>query len=278
MSPSPQVSDASIKWSAALIGDLHFGSIYAPMQPFTTFDNRTILPSPEQQELNLIFSWCLDRIRYWKVHNILFSGDLIQGKNFKDMARSLVTADLDEQQELAIRYLRPICKDMTIYGVSGTGYHQSVDTEIEKKIIEELGGQFLTKMAWLKVPNSKRVINLSHAGATATIYPYSAMEREAAQMLKACGEGKLPYSPDIIIRGHRHLFAHLHTTSYHFILVPSFQLWYPFKTSYYGSLQSDIGIAIVFIDQHDRIIVHHYTKPTPNLHVGDKVYELSKRL
>ena len=106
----PAISDCPIKWSAALIGDLHFGSIYAPMQHFRTFDGRTINPSFEQQGLNEIFGFCVDRIRYWKVKNILFTGDLIQGKNIKDMARSLVTADLDEQQELAIRYLEPVCK------------------------------------------------------------------------------------------------------------------------------------------------------------------------
>ena len=243
------------------------------MQPFRTFDGRLINPSFEQQGLNEIFGWCIDRVRYWGVKNILFTGDLIQGKNLKDMARSLVTADLDEQQELAIRYLEPVCKGMTIYGVSGTGYHQSVDTEIEKKIIETLGGAFFNKMAWLKIPDSDRIINLSHASANATIYPFGAMEREAASMLRACGERKLP-KPDIIIRGHRHLFAHLHTTAYHFILVPSFQLWYPFKTQYYGSNQPDIGIAILFIDQQDRIVVHHYTKLTPSLHIGDKIYDL----
>jgi hypothetical protein len=270
---NPQISDCPVKWSTALIGDLHFGSIYAPMQEFKTFDGRTILPSLEQQGLNQIFGWCVDRIRYWKVKNILFTGDLIQGKNIKDMARSLVTADLDEQQQLAINYLKPVCEGMNIYGVSGTGYHQSVDTEIEKKIVEGLGGQFFNKMAWLKIPESKRLINLAHASATGKIYPFSAMEREATQMLKACGEHKLP-TPDIIIRGHRHLFAHLHTTSYHFILVPSFQLWYPFKTEYYGATQSDIGVSILFIDQQDRIIVHHYTQLTPNLHIGDKIYEL----
>lgn len=188
----PAISDCPIKWSAALIGDLHFGSIYAPMQNFQTFDGRTINPSFEQQGLNEVFGFCVDRIRYWKVKNILFTGDLIQGKNIKDMARSLVTADLDEQQELAIRYLEPVCKGMTIYGVSGTGYHQSVDTEIEKKIIESLGGTFLNKMAWLRIPDSERIINLSHASASATIYPFGAMEREAVQMLKASGEMRLP--------------------------------------------------------------------------------------
>jgi hypothetical protein len=270
----PQVSDSPIRHAIALIGDLHFGSIYAPLQQFRTFDGRTVLPSPEQQELNQIFSWCVDRIRYWHCDSIFFLGDLIQGKNIKDMARSLVTADLDEQQDMAINYLRPVCEKMKVYGVSGTGYHQSVDTEIEKKIVTELGGEFLYKMAWLTFRDSKRVINLAHQSATATIYPFGALEREAAQMMKTYGEGKFEHRPDIIIRGHRHLFGHLHTTSYHFILVPSFQLWYPFNLSYYGSNQPDIGIVILFIDSEDRIIVHHYTRSTAKLHIGDRTHEI----
>jgi hypothetical protein len=275
----PQVSDKPIKHSYGLIGDLHFGSIYAPMQEFKTFDNRKIVPSPEQQKLNEIFSWCIDMLDYWNVRTILFSGDLIQGKNYKDQSRSLVTADLDEQQELALNYLTPfidsnIVGKRKVYGVSGTSYHQSVDTEIEKKIIEGLGGTFLNKMAWLTIPDSKRILNLSHESAKATVYPYSACEREASLMFRAFGDGHLPYKPDVIIRGHRHIFGHLHTTAYHFILVPAFQVWYPFKTSYYGAVQSDIGIAILFIDSDDRIIVHHYTRPSTDIRIGDKTYQL----
>lgn len=208
---------------------------------------------------------------YWNVDTIIFMGDLIQGKNVKEFARDLVTADLEEQQEMAIQYLEPICKNRTVFGVSGTTYHKSVDTEIEKDVIQALHGTFMNKMAWLKIEGSKRILNIAHESATGTIYPYSTMEREATQIFKAYGEGKLPYKPDVIIRGHRHLFAHLHTTAYHFILVPTFQTWYPFSTKYYGALQSDLGIAILFIDMQDRIIVHHYTQTMP-INIGDKTY------
>jgi predicted phosphodiesterase len=270
---NPQVSDTPIKRCFALIGDMHFGSIYAPMKPFKTQDGRTIYPSLEQEKLNHAFDWCAKIMRYWHVDTILFTGDLIQGKNVKDVSRCLVTADLDEQQQIAIDYLKPICKKRRIYGVSGTGYHQSVDTEIEQDIITELDGTFLSKMAWLTIPHSKRIINLSHASLKSTVYPMSAMEREATFMLRSYGEGKLPFKPDIIIRGHRHIFGHLHTSAYHFILVPSFQVWYPFQTGYYGALQSDIGIAILFIDMKDRIIIHHYTD-NQDIRIGDKTYVL----
>lgn len=272
----PQASDTPVKRAIALIGDLHFGSIYSLMHLFHTFDGRTILPSKEQQELNLIFDWCYERIKYWKADTIIFMGDLIQGKNLKDMARSLVTADLEEQRQMCTDYLRPICKGRSVFGVSGTNYHKSLDTEIEQKIIEDLGGTFLQKMAWLTIPNSKRILNVAHESATATIYPFSALEREANQMLKAYGEGKLSHKPDIIIRGHRHLFAHLHTASYHSILVPAFQVWYPFKLSYYGSVQADIGIAMLFIDAKDRTIIHHYARDASKINIGDKTYVLKE--
>ncbi len=271
---NPRASDSPIKRAIALMGDLHFASIYSLMRPFITFDNRTILPSPEQQKLNLVFNWCYEKMKYWNVDTILFCGDIIQGTNKKSFGNDLVTANLEEQRTLATDYLRPICKNRKVFGVSGTDYHQSLDTEIERKIIEDLNGQYFGKMGWITIPNSKRVLNLAHESAKATVYPFATMEREATGMMKAYGEGKLPFRPDVIIRGHRHLFGHLHTSSYHFVLVPAFQVWYPFRTSYYGNLQSDIGIVILFIDAEDRIIIHHYTKPTTDIRVGDKTFEI----
>jgi len=269
----PQVSDTPIKRAIALIGDLHIGSIYAVMpNPYITHDGRRIIPSKEQQKLNQTLAWCKQTMNYWNVDSIIFTGDLIQGKNIKEMARNLVIADLEEQQDMAIQRLQPIVKGLKVCGVSGTSYHKSIDTEIEKKIIEALNGQFYETMAWIQIPNSERILNVAHESAKATIYPLGALEREADQMLKAYGEGKLPYKPDVIIRGHRHIFAHLHTTSYHAIYVPSFQTWYPMTTKYYGSLQSDIGIAILFIDAKDRIIVHHYTQKEV-VNIGDKTYK-----
>lgn len=248
------------------------------MNKFQTAFAGTVYPSPEQKKLNRIFLWCVDRMKYWNIDHILFTGDLIQGKNLKDQARSLVTADLEEQLDLASSYLfkNLVCKfpDAKIYGVTGTGYHQSIDTDIERRIIEGFGGTYLHKMAWLKVPDSKRIINFAHESATGRIYPFSTMEREASGMMKAYGEGKLPLRPDIIIRGHQHLFGHLHTSTYHFILVPSFQVWYPYLLSYYGFTQPDIGIAILFIDDNDRIIVHHYTRPVLDARIGDKIVQM----
>jgi hypothetical protein len=267
----PQVSDTPIKRAIALISDIHFGSIYAPMHVFVTHDKRKIIPSDGQEALNSIFKWCHKIMQYWNVDSVIFLGDIIQGKNIKDFGRELITTDLEEQQDLAIDYLKPLVKGLKVCGVSGTPYHKSVDTEIEKDIIEGLNGQFFDKMAWLNLKGTTRTLNVAHESAKATIYPLSALEREAVQLLKAHGEGKLP-KLDIMARGHRHIFAHLHTVSYHAIYVPSFQVWYPFKTTYYGALQSDIGIAILFIDAKNRVIIHHYTaNQTPK--IGDKTHK-----
>lgn len=270
----PRVSDTPVKRAIGLIADTHFGSIYSPMHTFTTFDERVIYPSPEQEQLNKIFEWCARKLDYWHVDTLLFCGDIVQGSNRKTLGVELITPNLEEQRVLATDYLKPICRNRKVYGVGGTGYHESQDTEIERKIINDLGGDYLAKMAWLTMPNSKRILNLAHESAKGTVLPLATMEREAKEMFKSYGEGKLPFRPDVIIRAHRHLFGHLHTSSYHFILVPSFQVWYPFKTSYYGALQSDIGIVILFIDKADRIIIHHYVASSVNARIGDKTYSI----
>lgn len=268
----PQVSDSPTKRRIALIADLHIGSNYAIMPcPFVTHDGKRIYPNQGQRQINQVFKWCADVMKYWHVDSIIFLGDLIQGSNKAELSRDLVTADLEEQQDMCIDYLTPICRNRKVIGISGTNYHKSQDTEIEKDIIEGLNGKFYDKMAWIKVEGTNRILNISHASAKSNIYPVSAMEREAVQMLKAYGSGKFKDKPDVIIRGHRHVFAHVHTTAFHFVLVPSFQVWYPFQTAYYGALQSDIGICILFIDAKNRIIIHHYTASQP-INIGDRTH------
>jgi len=270
----PQASDTPIKRSIALISDLHIGSIYAIQpDPFITHDNRKLFPSNEQQQLNKVFTWCASVMKYWNCDTIIFMGDLIQGINKKDLGRQCITTDLEEQQDMATQMLKQICKKRQVCGISGTAYHKSIDTEAEKDILERLGGKFFNKMAWIKIKNSNRTLNISHQSANGRIYPVGALEREVEGMFKAYGKGKLPYKPDIIIRGHQHYFIEIHTPHYHAVIVPAFQTWYPYKTAYYGYNQPDIGIAMLFIDQKDRVIIHHYTTPL-NIRIGDKTYEI----
>jgi len=271
----PRRLNVEIKHAIACIGDLHFGSIYAPMQEFRTFDGRRIFPSKEQKKLNKIFDNCLKWIDYWNCDKVLFSGDLVQGSNFKERGKDLVTANLDEQRDMCIEYLYCL-KDrhLPIYAISGTNYHKSQDTEIEEQIVKKLGGYFCDKMAWFTFRDSKRIINLAHASVKSRIYPVSACEREAEQMIKSYGAGDLPHKPDIIVRGHQHIYLHIDRITYHFIMVPSFQTWYPFHTDYYGATQPNIGIVILFIDERDVVHVHHYTGDIRKIRIGDKTYEI----
>lgn len=272
---NPRRFDVKIKHAVAGIGDLHSGSIYAPMVKFRTHDGRVVFPSKEQRKINRIFDTCIKWLDFWGVDRVILGGDLIQGQNYKDRGTDLVTANLDEQKEMALNMLYPL-KDRNLkpYVISGTRYHKSQDTEIEEVISKELNGVFCDKMAWLTFKDSERIINLSHQSVKSRIYPVSACEREAVTMLKSYASEELPCKPDIIWRFHQHTYAHIDRLAYHFILNPSFQAWYPFQTDYYGATQPNIGIVILFIDELDVIHVHHYTGKTKNIRIGDKVYRI----
>jgi hypothetical protein len=271
----PKILNVKIKHAVAGIGDTHFGSIYSPMHKFRTFDGRVIFPSKEQHKLNLIFDKCLTWLDFWQVDKILLGGDLVQGSNYKDRGRDLVTANLDEQRDMAIEYLSPL-KDrgLSPIVISGTNYHKSQDTEIEERIAKDLNGKFYDKMCWLTFPDSERIINLSHQSVKSRIYPVGACEREATTMLKSYASEELPHKPDILWRFHQHIYAHVDRLAYHFILNPSFQTWYPFQTDYYGATQPNIGIVILFIDELDVIHVHHYTGDIRKIRIGDKTHEI----
>jgi len=258
----------------ALISDTHVGSKYA-LFPDSYIDedtgNEYRANAGQKQIYGYWQNFCqvCDEL---KVDTVIHLGDALHGTNRKEFGKNLITSELPIQEDVAVVLLKQIVKDRKFFIISGSGYHQSLDSKVHKSIAkrEELKGTFLGALANLRLKPSNRIMNITHGVSSAAIYRTTIMDRDGMFFLQAQASGKLP-KVDIAVHGHWHSFIYIHTAQHHLIQLPCWMGWEPSRPylKYYGKMQPDIGGVILMIDDKDRILVWHYLYPLP--HISDMI-------
>jgi len=260
----------------ALIADLHIGSRYAvwPKKYISPADGSNIsaMMNQGQKEILNYFNDFIKTVNRLKADSVFIVGDVTAGWNPKEFGMYLMTTDLEEQIEAALKLLKPLCKKRKVAVWRGTPYHESTATNIRvhKRIAEELNGHYFDTIANLRLLPSKRIANITHRSTAAVMYPETIMGRDMMLFKEAEALGYLPGKIDIIIRAHRHKWCYIHKRAQHYIQLPCWQAFVPyFKISrWYARVQPDIGGAILMIDDKDRIRVWHFLYPL--VHIADK--------
>jgi predicted phosphodiesterase len=214
-----------------------------------TADGQTILPSPEQKKIKQYWDhFAAGMVR--EADTVILMGDLTQGNNRKDFGVGTVVPSLSEQVEAATALLRPVCAGKQVIAVSGSKYHDSLDTSLDMAVCRALGGAFLGALRSLEVKGTGKVINLAHGGASPTMYKATHEDRESMLLDAAIGSGLIRHPIDIVARGHWHYFSHLPLAHRDMLRVPGWQAWYPAKfmmdmlgkkNNYMGAVVMDIG-------------------------------------
>jgi hypothetical protein len=204
------------------------------------------------------------------VDTVILDGDALHGTNRKEYGMNLMTEDLEIQKIAACQLLAPLVKYRNFIALSGSLYHESLDTRVHKDIAEKLGGKYAGLLWNGKLQGTNRTMNIAHGVSGAAIYRTTVMDREGHLMLQAQALGKLEKF-DLIVRAHWHYFIHIHFAQQHLIQLPCWICWEPNKiyVRYYGRMQADIGGVILNIDEKDRISVWHYLYKT--VHIADKM-------
>jgi len=271
----PRKLEIEFKRVVAFVADTHVGSRFAIFPPNVISNegnDLSAMRNPGQVQLYEYWTEWEKICDSWGVDTVILLGDIIQGNNPVGRGIGTITPDLDEQKQAAIVLLSKICTNRIVHCLSGTPYHESIDTRIHYDLTNELRSvakeaHFHGLMANIKLKGTNRILNLAHGVSGASIYRTTLMDREALFEAAAYGLGDLDFLPDIVIRAHWHRFIHIHLPNQHILQVPGWCAWFPYKNTIrlYGKLQPHIGGVILFIDDRDRIMIHHYLFKPPRI-------------
>jgi len=179
---------------------------------------------------------------------VLLLGDLCDGNNRKEFGRNLTSVELEAQVEICKRLLLPHCKGKRVYGVSGSPYHESLDVSLDKLVIEGVGGQFLGLLAHLDITGTGQVIQLRHGDSSSLIYRETDMARESMFLDMVQGI-ELPFTIDLVVRGHWHWFAYNVNRRRAFLQLPGWKLWFPWRSGKYGKYIPDLGGCVLDVSR-----------------------------
>lgn len=261
----------------AMVADLHVGSRYAvcPDDYISPKDGQNLSAGMNKGQKQLLEYWKDYCKKMDELHadTVFIVGDAIQGINPAGKGLGVMTTDLDEQIEMAIKLLKPLCKNRDVMVWSGTPYHESVDFRAHKYIAEAFKGKFFSDVANLRFSGSSKIINVAHTSSEALIYPETSHSRDIRFMLEANALGK-NYKANVIVRAHKHMFVEIHKYDIHYISLPCWQTFVPYEKSvrWYFKFQPDIGGAVLFIDDKDRVDCWHFLYPS--VHIADELVVL----
>jgi len=239
---------------------------------FRSREGNDISAQMSEEQFKLLEYWqdFVKRADDMGVDTVFLLGDLIQGSHRAEGSRELLTADLDEQMEAAIKLLEPLCKGRKVAAVSGTKYHQSFDMRVHKLIAERLGGKYFGRMGNIKLKGTGVKVRILHGSSRASIYRSSVMDREILFQRAAEALKKVP-SVKAIIAAHWHWYAHLELEDRHWIQVPAWMAWFPWEETGYARMQPSIGGVFLTVTS-DRIEVERVIYA--QVHIADKVEEI----
>lgn len=265
----------NIRRSVALISDMHVGGEYSlwPDEPIRTISGLNYTEARSKGQLEIAESWhsFVETCSKFNVDTVVNLADTTAGVNPKESGRLMLTPDLELQKDAAVQLLEPLVEGRSYHAISGSKYHESIDTQVHRDIAHRLKtvaekSQFHGVIANLKLKGTNKIMNVAHKATGALIYPATVLDRERIFVKMAEARDQLPHI-NYLVRGHLHHFFHLDYPDMHIIQLPCWQAWLPIgdRVRLYGRMQPDIGGVILLIDKQNRTIILHFLYPVPKL-------------
>lgn len=222
------------------IGDIHTGSVVGLNPPDE-------LPSRLIGSRYLWDCWMKTVDEWPSLDILLLTGDLVDGEQRKSTGKGVLTTDVGEQAEWAVKVLEPMAaKAKTIIRVDGTPYHEGDSVAAMAIIDAKLGVSHHAQVIDLEMPNGL-ILNVAHHPAgSGAIYKGTSVDRESLWSVIAAAQGFVP-DARWIVRGHTHHYIQQYTRGKTMIFCPCWQLQtkYAVKSNYYRWQPSLGGILMV---------------------------------
>ncbi|MEM4720504.1 MAG: hypothetical protein QXT73_00405 [Candidatus Methanomethylicaceae archaeon] len=238
--------------SIGFISDLHIGSVTSPWPTGLSYRSSRL-------QTYLYEEFCRHLEVLSKCYSVVLMGDLTHGSNVLRRGRFTVTPDLEVQVNAAIEVLRPLKGKTKILGVRGSGYHTSSDYDLEKVIVEELGGTWMGRFAAVQFGNFETKFLLIHDASHSMIYKMTPLERDRRELDISISRGKFPFHPDVWVFGHVHKASayceNFQNSTRWTVTLPCWQAWWPEwkgTSKVIGAKMPDLGTGIIELEE-DRI-------------------------
>lgn len=245
----------------AVISDIHVGH-KAAMWPdnYTDIDGKHIEPSRTQKILNQYWHdfWTCPEAK--DAEYVLNLAESLEGNNRKEYGHGLVEGDLDLQAEAFVYAIKNYIKGKKYIGLTGSGYHGSLDSQVESGIAtrlraEGINAECLGDIANLKFKETGHIIWATHKGGDAMLYRSTMLDRNSLYF--SAIKSKLQEDPDMLLYGHHHKFFRVDTESRINIMAPTWKFWHPIKgAAKFAYTQPTVGgMFFKLPENHERITV-----------------------
>jgi hypothetical protein len=195
-------------------------------------------------------------IKKYSSYDVVFvNGDAIDGLQKKSGGKELITTDLEEQCDIAIRVLKRIVElngyTPSFYFTRGTPYHtgDSVDFEnfIAKAFPNKNGKQNINETLLVKIDGV--VFDLKHkvGGSNLIQGKGTAPLRDVASaVLREVTETRA--RADVFIRSHTHSHIFIEFKDRTVIVTPALQMWSSYGARQCGGVGTDFGFITCEVD------------------------------
>jgi len=247
----------------AVVGDTHIGSAFALFpKEFTSKEGNVRKANEGQLQLLAFWEHFLEKCNEYRVDTVIHLADALDGiQPGQRKSAGLIVNDLTEQRDIAISLFKPLVKNRVFIMCSGSQYHESVDFEVHKDLVDALRpfckrAIFAGAMGTYKVRETGQIINIAHGVGASFIYRGQLLDREVMYTKLAEVYGKIG-KVDIILRGHLHFFHRTGQVNPLVIQVPCWKLFEPnrFTVKLFGRYQPDIGGIILLFTEKGEIDV-----------------------
>jgi predicted phosphodiesterase len=240
-----------------LLSDLHVGSLWGLWPPgFETIDDRfgdAVKFTLNTTQKNLWKHW-QKMINSVNPDCIILNGDLIDGLQWRERGRGLVTPNLSWQIEACIAVLDTLPK-CPMYFTQGTGYHELEDGRpVEKAIADDFDGQFGDEL--IVEECGIRLFCRHHIGASQSTWQYMTTAPARDHMLLYLNKSADKYGAiDVAVFSHRHSFVAACYVSGMALVTPCWQTKTPYAVKKGIVSPPDIGWVTLNIDNRRHIAI-----------------------
>jgi hypothetical protein len=249
----------------AVVSDMHVGSTVGLWDTFVNPEGEPIVGTEASKQLGEYWEDYWEFARDVGYDSVFLVGDLCQGSNRKDAGRYLISSNLDWQTSVAADMLKPHVGGKIVHSVSGSQYHQGMETVLDEGVSRLLEPHCKSVQHWgemvnLEMEGTDKVIQLTHGAGAGTMYRESAMGRRILNIAIGVGNGKLERDIDMVIEAHLHAYHYVEDEQRTFMINPCWMLSFPWKPiiKSYGRSMPTIGATVLEIDNRGiRVYIPH---------------------